>query len=106
MSPHPTGLRARDHCISSALIGGERRSWSKFALEGPTEGVSECEMDAKSTWIPTWHPMDMFRGRLGYSQGPPSEGCTVGGQKVGVFGFAVGKNSILPILKASRVIKN
>jgi hypothetical protein len=27
-------------------------------LEGPTEYTSECKMDVKSTWIPTWHPMD------------------------------------------------
>jgi hypothetical protein len=27
-------------------------------LEGPTEYVCECKMDAKSTCITTWHPID------------------------------------------------
>jgi hypothetical protein len=25
-------------------------------LKGPN-GLCECKMDVKSTWIPTWHPM-------------------------------------------------
>jgi hypothetical protein len=37
----------------------KRWSWSKFAtshfaLEGPTEGVCECKMDVKSTWIDSY----------------------------------------------------
>ena len=30
----------------------------RTTLEGPTEYTSECKMDVKCTWIPTWHPMD------------------------------------------------
>ena len=35
----------------------KRRSWSKIAsyFAWGTNGVSECTMEAKSTWIPTWH---------------------------------------------------
>ena len=41
-----------------ALIGG--KGWASpsslhTTLEGPTEYISECNMDGKSTWIPTWH---------------------------------------------------
>ena len=59
-----TRLRARDHCTSSTLVGGEGggaagpRSLLHTPLEGPTEGVCECEMGVKSTWIPTWHRVD------------------------------------------------
>jgi hypothetical protein len=45
----------------------KRRSWSKFALHYAwgTNGVSECKMDVKSTWITTWHPMDHVSWSLG-----------------------------------------
>ena len=38
----------------------KRWSWSKFASHYArgTNKVCECKMDAKSTWILTWHPMD------------------------------------------------
>ena len=38
----------------------KRRSRSKFASHYPwgANGVCECKMDVKSTWIPTWHRMD------------------------------------------------
>jgi hypothetical protein len=29
------------------------------------EGVCECKMDVKSTWIPTWHRMDHVSWLLG-----------------------------------------
>ena len=37
--------------------------WSKWRRRSPvyawrTNGVRECKMDTKSTWIPTWHQMD------------------------------------------------
>ena len=37
-----------------------RRSRSKFTSHYAwgTNGVGECKMDVKSTWIPTWHQMD------------------------------------------------
>ena len=55
-----TGLRARDHYTSSSLVGGKRRSRSKFALHNTwrTHGVYEWKMDVKSTWILTWHQID------------------------------------------------
>ena len=68
-----TRLRARDHYTSSTLIGGKRRSLSKFALHYAwgTNGVCECKMDVSSTWNPTWHqighldcfPKQPLRGR-------------------------------------------
>jgi hypothetical protein len=30
-----------------------------------TNGVCECEMDAKTAWILTWHPMDHVLWSLG-----------------------------------------
>ena len=53
------------------------RSWSKFASHYAwgTNWVYECKMDGKSTWIPTWHPMDrVSRWLLDYFQKPPLEG--------------------------------
>ena len=50
------------------LIGWKRWSWSKFAASHyawGTDGVCECEMDVKSTWIPTWHRMDHVSWSLG-----------------------------------------
>ena len=47
--PH-TRLRARDHPTSSTLIGGKRRTRSKFAASHytwGTNGVHECKMDVK-----------------------------------------------------------
>jgi hypothetical protein len=62
-------LRARDHYTSSTLIGGKGgagpSSLLHTTLEGPTEYVFECKMDVKSTWIPTWHPMDHVPWSLG-----------------------------------------
>jgi hypothetical protein len=50
-------LSACDHHTSSTLVGGQGEagpsSLLHTTLEGPTEGVCECEMDVKSTWIPT-----------------------------------------------------
>ena len=50
-------LRARAHNTSSTLIGGKGEpspSLLHTTLEGPTENISECKMDVKSTLIPTW----------------------------------------------------
>jgi hypothetical protein len=47
-------LRARVHSTSSALIGekgGAGQSLLRTSLQGPTDGVCECKMDVKSTWI-------------------------------------------------------
>ena len=54
-----TRLRACDHYISSTLIGGKCGAGpsSLYPTLG-TNGVCECKMDVKSTWIPTWHQMD------------------------------------------------
>ena len=55
-----TRLRARDYCTSSTLIGGKGGAGPSSlhtTLEGPTEYVNAIWM-IKSTWIPTWHPMD------------------------------------------------
>jgi hypothetical protein len=46
----------------------KRRSRSKFALHYDAwgaNGVCECKMDVKSTWIPTWHRMDHVSWSLG-----------------------------------------
>ena len=45
----------------------KRRSRSKFASHYAwgTNGVCECKMDVKSTWIPTWHQMDHVSWSLG-----------------------------------------
>jgi hypothetical protein len=59
---------ARDHWTSSTLIGGKggaSPSLLHTTLEGPTEYISECKMDVKSTWIPTWHQMDQVIWSLG-----------------------------------------
>ena len=60
-----TRLRACDHFKHSHWW--KRRSRSKFALDyaWETNGVCECKMDIKSTWIPTWHPMDHVSWLLG-----------------------------------------
>ena len=53
--------RARDHYTLSIRIGGKGGAGPSSLhnmLEGPTEYVSECKMDVKSTWIPTWHQID------------------------------------------------
>jgi hypothetical protein len=36
-----------------------------FTLRLRTNGVCECKMDVKSTWIPTWHRMDHVSWSLG-----------------------------------------
>ena len=46
----------------------KRRSRSKFLLYTMLRGtniVCECKMDAKSTWIPTWHRLDHVSWSLG-----------------------------------------
>ena len=43
-------------------------------LEGPTEYITECKMDVKSTWIPTWHQMDHVSWSLGLFSKPPLGG--------------------------------
>jgi hypothetical protein len=56
-----TRLRARDHYTSSILIGGKGGAGPSSlptTLEGPTEYVNS-KMDVKSTWIPTWHRLDL-----------------------------------------------
>jgi hypothetical protein len=61
-------LRAHDHYTSSTLIGGKGGvgpSSLHIVLEGPTEYISECKMDVKSTWISTWHQMDHVSWSLG-----------------------------------------
>jgi hypothetical protein len=59
---HETESPCRDHITSRTLIGGgkggARPSSLHTALEGPTEYISQCEMDVKSTWIPTCHRID------------------------------------------------
>jgi hypothetical protein len=45
--------------------GGASPSSLHTMLEGPKEYISECKMDVKSTWIPTWHPMDHVSWSLG-----------------------------------------
>jgi hypothetical protein len=55
-APSHTRLRARDQYTSSTLIGGKggaRPSSLHTMLEGPTDYISECKMDVKSTWTPT-----------------------------------------------------
>ena len=42
-----------------------------FKLLLRTNGVGECKMDVKSTWIPTWHRMIMSHGHLDSFQNPP-----------------------------------
>ena len=45
----------------------KRRSRSKFAphYAWRTNGICECKMNVKSTWIPTWHKMDHVTWSLG-----------------------------------------
>ena len=46
----------------------KRWSRSKFTSSHDawgTNGVCECEMDGRSTWIPTWHRMDRVSWSLG-----------------------------------------
>ena len=53
-----TILRAYDHYTSSTLIGGKGGAGPSSlhnTHEGQMEYTSECEMDVRSTWIPTWH---------------------------------------------------
>ena len=57
----------------------KRWSWSKFASHYAwgTDGVCECNMDVKSTWIPTWHWMDHVSWPLGlFSKLPLGVGLT------------------------------
>ena len=53
-----------------------KRSRSKFASHYAwgTNGVCECKMDVKSTWIPTWHWMDHVSCHLDYFQKTPHGG--------------------------------
>ena len=64
----------------STLIGGQGgarpRSLLHTTLEGPTDGVCECKMDVKSTWIPIHMVSNgsCFHGHLDYFQKPPLGG--------------------------------
>jgi hypothetical protein len=61
-------LRAHDHYTSSTLKGGQGGAGPSLlhtTLEGPTEYISECKMDVKSTRIPTWHQTDSVSWSLG-----------------------------------------
>ena len=66
-----TRLPARDQYTSGTLIGGKGRADGPSSLphsstlEGPTEYISECKMDVKSTWFPTWHQMGHVSWSLG-----------------------------------------
>ena len=55
-----TRLRARDQSTSSTLIGGKGRARPSLlhTTIWRTNGVCECKMDVKFTWIYAWHPMD------------------------------------------------
>ena len=61
-------LRARDHYTSSTLIGGNGGAGPSSLLHTyawGTDGVCVCKMEAKSTWIPTWHRKDHVSWSLG-----------------------------------------
>ena len=61
-------LRAYDHYTSSTIIGGKGRP-SPSSLHNMLEGITEyvnAERMCKSSWIPTWHRLDLFRGYLDY----------------------------------------
>jgi hypothetical protein len=67
MDTSPIRLRARDHCASSTLIGGNGGAGPSLlhtTLERPTEFVNARWM-VKSTWIPTWDSMDLVRWSFG-----------------------------------------
>jgi hypothetical protein len=57
-------LRACDHYTSSTLIGGKGGADPSLLqhFAWGTNGVCECKMDVKSTWIPTWHIRIMLHG--------------------------------------------
>ena len=73
-----TGLRARDHCTSSTLIGGKGgagpSSLLHTMLEGPPEYRSECKMDVQSTRFLHGIEWIMFHGHLDYFWRPPLGG--------------------------------
>ena len=48
----------------------KRWSWSKFASHYTwgTNGVSECKMDVKFAWIPTWYQMNHVSWSIGLSK--------------------------------------
>ena len=54
----------------------KRRSRSKFASRYAwgTDRVSECKVDVKSTWIPTWHRIDHVSWWLGSFSKRPIRG--------------------------------
>ena len=54
-----TRLIASNHCNSSICFGGKGGAGPTHYAWG-TNGVSECNMDVKSTWISTWHQRIMF----------------------------------------------
>ena len=59
------------HALSLVEIkGGAGTSLLHTTLEGPTEYVNG-KMDAKFTWIPTWHHMDHVAWHLDYFQKSP-----------------------------------
>ena len=55
--------------LSLVEKGGAGPSSLHTTLEGPTKYICECKMDVKSTWIPTWHPMDLRKDHVSWSLG-------------------------------------
>jgi hypothetical protein len=82
-SPWPLHLKHSRY----GKVGAGPSSLLHTTLEG-TNGVCECKMDAKSTWIPTWHQMDHVSWSLGLFSKPllggrpnikPWDHCTLNG---------------------------
>jgi hypothetical protein len=69
-------LRAHDHYTSRHSHWWKRRNRSRFTSHYAcgTNGVCECKMDVRSTWISTWYKMDHIHGHLDYFQKPPLGG--------------------------------
>ena len=60
--------------ISGGKGGAGRSSLLHTKLKGTNVGICECNMDVKSTWIPTWHQMDRVSWSLGLISKPPPLG--------------------------------
>ena len=63
--PHGTEGPCPLHFKHSHWWKRRSRSKSTSHYTWGTNGVSECKMDIKSTWIPTWHEMDHVSWSLG-----------------------------------------
>ena len=67
-----TRLGARDHYISSTLIGGKGSgatgpsSLLHTMFEGPTDWGCECKVGLRFTWVPWWHRMVHLAWSLGW----------------------------------------